>query len=131
MQTDRLYLRISPDLKRKLETLAKTDRRQVSDYVRLVLEDHINKESTMSIEKIANNILSDTHYLRLNRKAGESTVEIVRGQEQEFAVTFSVNSYDIDGSEEFADLEDALKYCKDRMNVSLSDFVLCDTEIDS
>ena len=44
MQTDRLYLRINPDLKRTLEVLAQADRRQVSDYVRMILEDHIAKE---------------------------------------------------------------------------------------
>lgn len=78
MQTDRLYLRISPDLKRKLETLAKTDRRQVSDYVRLVLEDHINKEITMSIEKIANNAHSldewaTDEYAHRRWKTGETS----------------------------------------------------------
>jgi predicted DNA-binding protein len=41
MQTERLYLRISPELKQALEVMAKKNRRQLSDYVRLLLEDHV------------------------------------------------------------------------------------------
>jgi predicted DNA-binding protein len=44
MQTKRLYLRISPELRQALEELAKKNRRQLSDYVRLLLEDHVTKE---------------------------------------------------------------------------------------
>ena len=37
-----IALRISPSLKKSLEVLAEADRRSLSDYLRIVLEDHIS-----------------------------------------------------------------------------------------
>ena len=41
-----IFIRIEPDLKAWLEAQAAADRRSLSDYVRLILEDHRkNKEA--------------------------------------------------------------------------------------
>jgi predicted DNA-binding protein len=38
---DRLELRVPSRLKKALEVLAERDRRKISDYVRVALEDHV------------------------------------------------------------------------------------------
>ena len=40
-EAPKLMLRLSPGLKAELERLAREDRRTLSEYVRLVLEDHV------------------------------------------------------------------------------------------
>ena len=40
-----LHVRIPSDMKEKLQALADADRRKLSDYIRIILEDHINKNS--------------------------------------------------------------------------------------
>lgn len=42
----RLSVRVPPKLKRRLNQLAKDDRRKVAEYVRLVLEDHVASKET-------------------------------------------------------------------------------------
>jgi predicted transcriptional regulator len=42
-KTDRIYIRVSPDLKEKLEALAKADHRSVSAFVELILIKEIEK----------------------------------------------------------------------------------------
>ncbi|MCH8012258.1 MAG: hypothetical protein IIA61_09990 [Candidatus Marinimicrobia bacterium] len=37
-----IALRVSPSLKKSLEALAEADRRSLSDYLHIVLEDHIS-----------------------------------------------------------------------------------------
>ena len=39
-----INLRVRPSLKAKLEKLAKQDRRTLSAYVEMLLDDHVNKE---------------------------------------------------------------------------------------
>jgi hypothetical protein len=39
--TTRIYLRISPELLARLKKAAEAERRTVSDYARMILEDHI------------------------------------------------------------------------------------------
>ncbi len=40
----RLSVRVAPHLKTRLARLAEQERRSLADYVRLVLEDHVDKE---------------------------------------------------------------------------------------
>jgi len=44
--TEYLHISVSPVLKIKLEQLASDDRRTFNAYVRMVLEDHVEKETT-------------------------------------------------------------------------------------
>lgn len=42
-KTDRIYIRVSPDMKEKLEALAKADHRTVSGFIELILIKEIEK----------------------------------------------------------------------------------------
>lgn len=39
-----LHLRVPAEMKESLQSLADADRRKLSDYIRIILEDHINKK---------------------------------------------------------------------------------------
>ena len=39
-----LHLRIPAEMKEQLQALADSDRRKMSDYIRIILEDHIAKK---------------------------------------------------------------------------------------
>ena len=43
-RTEHVIIRVTPELKQQLEKMAGHDRRTLSDYVRIVLEDHISNE---------------------------------------------------------------------------------------
>ncbi len=44
MKSEAIFIRMTPALKEKLQKLADKDKRTLSDYVRVVLEDHIAKQ---------------------------------------------------------------------------------------
>ena len=44
-----IALRVSPFLKKSLEVLAEADRRSLSDYLRIVLEDHMSHKGKKNI----------------------------------------------------------------------------------
>ena len=46
-----INLRVRPTLKAKLEKLAEQDRRTLSSYVEMILEDHVKSTSRVSIER--------------------------------------------------------------------------------
>lgn len=43
MKSEAIFIRMTPALKEKLQKLADKDKRTLSDYVRIVLEGHIEK----------------------------------------------------------------------------------------
>jgi hypothetical protein len=46
-----INLRVRPALKAKLEKLAEQDRRTLSSYVEIVLEEHVKRTSGVSVER--------------------------------------------------------------------------------
>lgn len=48
---DKLYIRVSADIKKQLQTLANKEKRTLSDYVALILEREIEKENKISGSK--------------------------------------------------------------------------------
>ena len=44
MKSETIFARVSLEFKNKLQKLADKDKRTLSDYIRLVLEDHVQKE---------------------------------------------------------------------------------------
>lgn len=41
-KSETIIVRVDEEIKKDLQNLADTDKRKLSDYVRLVLEDHVN-----------------------------------------------------------------------------------------
>ena len=44
MKSEKIIVRVEKDVKKTLQTLAQKDRRELSDYIRILLEDAIKKE---------------------------------------------------------------------------------------
>lgn len=44
MKTDSIFIRLTPELKQRLQELADKDKRTLSDYVRLILTDYIKRK---------------------------------------------------------------------------------------
>lgn len=46
MKTDRIYLRVTPELKSKLQDLANAENRTISNYIELLIKKEIEKKGT-------------------------------------------------------------------------------------
>ena len=44
MKSEKIIVRVEKDVKKNLQALAQKDRRELSDYIRIILEDAIKKE---------------------------------------------------------------------------------------
>lgn len=46
MKTDRIYLRVTPELKSKLQALANAENRTISNYIELLIKKEIERKGT-------------------------------------------------------------------------------------
>lgn len=50
-KTERLGIRVSPEMKKALTELAKADKRSLSAYIEIVLEQHVKAAKIKEVEK--------------------------------------------------------------------------------
>lgn len=44
MKSENIFVRVRAEVKEQLQALAKNDKRSLSDYIRIILEDHIKNK---------------------------------------------------------------------------------------